>query len=292
VALLAIVAMGIYSLKHPKQTHAESDPAENLPTGFVAVGTETVEDLYHKKYYQRIAKVFDGNLEAQFVCIPKKERMLTETIPDPETYYIMMDKVSVGLFQKFAADTGLGNDWMTAPDPEKPSKMIAVNDPNKLQNPVMNVRVNEAHEFAQRMISKDAKLPTIVQWDKAAGCYDKQRGEGPYKGDWHNGGVAVGRAFKDGPAPVGEAKADESIFKCRDMAGNGREWTRNGHGQKEAIVGKYKFQDSDRIITRGKRFTLDDPLKFSDLEDGIGENEKFSDRHPQLGFRVVIEPEG
>jgi formylglycine-generating enzyme required for sulfatase activity len=285
VTLVALIAMGIYSLRH----HKESDPAENLPTGFVAVGAETVEDLYQKKYYRRIAKVFDGNLEVQFVCIPKKERMLTETIPDPETYYMMMNKVSVGFFQKFAADVGLADDWMKAPDPEAPGKVITVNNPNKLQNPVMNVRVNEAHQFAQRMISKDAKLPTIVQWDKAAGRYDKQKGEGPYKGDWHNGGVAVGRTFEQGPLSIGAAIEDESIFECRDMAGNGREWTRNGHGQKEAYVGSYDFENSDPVITRGRRFTENAPLTFEDLDMNLGEHENFADRHPQLGFRVVVE---
>ena len=282
VALVAIVAMGIYSVKHPKQTHAESDPAENLPTGFVAVGTETVEDLYHKKYYQRIAKVFDGKLEVQFVCIPKKEPMLTETIPDPETYYIMVDKAPVWLFQKFAESSDIGKDWQKSNDPNGEPRL-----------PVVNMTIMEAFRFAQKTFTDKSNLPTRVQWDKAGGYYSSNPPpQGPFRGQWEENKrlrIAVSEQNKhplQKPIEIGTAEDDISFYECRDMGGNGREWIRDVLSPKDHYVPNVNV--GDWLMTRGKSFAEPEPFLFEKDIDG-GQALKYPERYSDIGFRVVIE---
>src|SRR5262249_30051382 len=130
---------------------------------------------------------------------------------DPETFYIMQDKVSAGLFRRYLEQ--MKRKALT------PLKWDMYGD----ECPALGVFILDAHGFATEWLQGD--LPTIEQWDKAAGRYEPNRGEGPYQGTWKpedREQFAVGLSK---PLEIGKTKK-ESLFHVRDMAGNGQEWTR------------------------------------------------------------------
>ena len=89
--------------------------------------------------------------------------------------------------------------------------------------PVLRVDIQEAHRCAEWL---GGALPSVEQWDKAAGRFESDRGVGPFESPFAAGEIAIGRE-KLGPLPVGSAVKDVCKFSgCRDMAGNGLEWTR------------------------------------------------------------------
>jgi formylglycine-generating enzyme required for sulfatase activity len=278
--------MGVYSAKHPKQNGgiAQPDPADTLPNGFQPVGTKTVDDLYKKRYYERIVKTFDDGLEAEFVCIPKTETQLNDNLPDPESFYIMVDKVSVELFHKFAKHVGLSEDWKSK------------NDPNNAKLPVMGSTAKEAYEFAQKMIGNKGNLPKQIQWDKATGYYlkdKKENPEGPFRGHWNEQEpLSIGvsprpSTVRARPMQNGEAKDDNSLYGCRDLAGNGREWLREVVGRKDHFVSE--VEDNEWVVLRGKSFKAPKPFLFAD-DIERPDSEKYPSRRPDIGFRVVIDP--
>src|SRR5262249_26076831 len=120
----------------------------------------------------------------------------------------------------------------------------------------MGVHVDDAQQCAEWLVPGRGALPLESQWDKAAGFYERNRGLGPCKDEvlayadalavlscwpptelqrtasawlsaarlWQKTQVALNRLE---PMQLGEAKGDVSRpFGCRDMAGNGKEWTR------------------------------------------------------------------
>jgi hypothetical protein len=283
MAIIAVVAMGVYSsIKDPKQNGGGGEPTKIiLPEGFKALGDAFEEDFNGKRYFKRIVKEFGPNTTVEFVCIPKKEKKLDETTLDPDTYYIMLDKVPAGLFQEFAVQSKIGSDWEKSNDPDKP------------RLPVMNVTIMEAFGFAQKMFSPQANLPTKDQWDKAAGYYEKDRKQGPFMGDWsENSPLSIAVSAKNRPElekpwKIGEAKDDVSPHGCRDMAGNGREWVRDVHSQKGHFVPD--VHPDDYLMTRGKSFIDPEPFLFEKDIEG-GQAIKFPYRSSDIGFRVVIEP--
>jgi serine/threonine protein kinase len=307
VALFALIAMGVYSYKQKQikehGTVAEADPKETLPEGFEPVDKEDIiKDLSGKRFYRQIVGGIDPNLKAKFVCIPRNKPEVEQGVSDPETFYIMVDKVTVGQFQQFAEKKSIGNEWKKTKIPNKDEtkapRIVEVNDIQKPDLPVINVTVTETHDFGQEMISKKAYLPTYVQWDKAAGYYERQEREGPYKGTWSDDRrqkekdgllINVNRPDASALMPVGSAKDDESIFGCRDMAGNGREWTRNLQTTSPHYVPYPEAKERDVVITRGKEIWLPVPLQFTDLGAEKGGNGYYFERNPDIGFRMVIE---
>src|SRR5262249_55581453 len=123
------------------------------------------------------------------------------------------------------------------------------------QHPVMNVTVYDAWQFAHWL---GGNLPSVAEWNKASGYYEdkEKRGEGPFISAWKKGEIAVDRGL-EGPMPVGTASKDISVFKIRDMAGNGFEWTRdlydNSNG--EAVPLSRKPQEDDFVTLRGRRYS-------------------------------------
>ena len=97
----------------------------------------------------------------------------------------------------------------------------------------MRVHVEEAQHFA---VWLGGNLPTVQQWNKAAGLNKDDRKDdrqpdatGPYRRGrqpFAPEDLGIDRE-QQGPLDVGRARLDESPWGCRDMAGNGREWTRN-----------------------------------------------------------------
>lgn len=255
-----------------------------LPPNFEPDG-DIVTDGKGVKYYQRIVCTVEG-IRVPFILIPHKTHEDRKSIEDPETFYIMENKVSLGLFRKFATRF-----------PEKVSSK-AWDPGTDDQRPVLGMTVDEAHRFASSEWFH-GKLPTAAQWDKAAGRYETSRGEGPYRGIWKaepkaddpNPSIAVyGLGGK--PAAVGSSRDDVSPSGCRDMAGNGYELTRDLLGGKGTVpVNKPKI--SEHVVKlRGHSFTELEPLRYIHLDDE--KNMQFSLPYTEtqfdVGFRVVIEP--
>ncbi len=173
---------------------------------------------------------------------------------DPPTFYMMENKVWNDLYAQFAADpqfTAIRDKYRKRPgcsqlildgelwrrgafvedpkigaiDPDKPP-FFGVDGP-KGRLPVYRVTATEAYCFAEWL---GGNLPTRKQWLKAAGANEPAAaGEaarvGPFAGAADKSDIAVGLA--DGPWPVERGERDLSIYGCRQMAGNGREWARD-----------------------------------------------------------------
>jgi hypothetical protein len=244
-----------------------------LPPKFRPAGPEVVTDLGGKgnPYYQRIRREFPGGLAVEFVLVPKGRRA------DPDTFYMMADKVSVGLFRLFLekTKTQVGAGW---------------NKEDRDDYPVANVSVTEAYRFARWL---NGTLPSPAQWDKAAGLHDSGDHEGPFRGRWEDTPrpqVAVGR---QGPRTVGSAADDVSVFGCRDMAGNGREWT-NAVAPGERWVPLVTPRAGDVVRLRGRDFHEARPLFFRDMEEPgqpVFPACPYEATLPDLSFRVAIQPE-
>ncbi len=279
-------------------------PSRNLslPTGCIpAEGANTIDDR-GLVYYDRILKKV-GNHEVRFRLVKKMRAT------DPDTFYMMDNKVWNGLFAYFAEqrpDDVRNNEWQDGAHAPRtiPSVAEGVTTPAEDENfvnfraadnprlPVVSVAVEDAHRFALWL---GGRLPGVDEWDKAAGMYDSD-GEGPYMQAWDENSkdqIAVNRPYK-GPMKVGTAPMDISPFGLRDMAGNGREWTRDLHATGHIPLPKPATKDM--VMTRGNSHLSRQPLSYDDLEHGSGgvgkpEGTVYLETEPTLGFRVVLDPE-
>jgi hypothetical protein len=235
-----------------------------------APGAAVVKDADGRLLYDRIVAAPPDGLSAEFVLIRRNSSAPT----DPPTFYIMVDKVTVRQFRAFAQakpDQVSSREW------EKGGKANSQDTRNANDvHPVFRVTAGDANHFARWL---GGTLPTARQWDKAAGRFEENPGEGPYRGTWDgtdNRHLAVNRRT-EGPLPAGQADQDVSHFGCRDMAGNGREWTCDGAGP------------DGRVWLRGRSYTAAAPLCFADLtSDGV--SAQFAEvASPFTSFRVVVE---
>jgi hypothetical protein len=226
-------------------------------------------------YYKEITLRLDNNEEVQFVLIPRGQMEQPGAPDDPRTFYISRNKITRGQFGCFAdaaakdpAAEKPGNEW----------KKFAGDHKNM---PIRGVTFRDAYLCA---IWLGGRLPSLDQWDKAAGTWHSSRGHhpywgGPYKGKW--GGkprphVAVGLHLMQ-PVVIDapEDEDDESWYGCRGMAGNCSEWTRG--------------KDRRSVILRGWSFKKERPATFEDLTSNE-RSEDYDETAPDLGFRVVLEP--
>jgi formylglycine-generating enzyme required for sulfatase activity len=260
-----------------------------LPAGDTP-GTETQTDTDGKSFYKKITWSSPGqHSPVEFVLIPHQKS------DDPPSFYMMVDKVSVGLFREFAGSA----EYKDRVPPEGKDRVLPArnekgrgrtmpgwnHDKHPEKYPVFGVTFPEAQLFAKWV---GGEVPTTDQWDKATGLTEwdgKDQSAGPFRGTWggmNPADIAVG---KGKPLPVGQAKADVSIYGCRDMAGNGTEWTCTP-----------LFRDDPILTLRGWSFTNSGPLLFKYLKPERGDPvQNFGSSLPEeadtkLGFRVVIEP--
>jgi serine/threonine-protein kinase len=233
-------------------------PDPSLPSkDWRPLGNDLV--TYKGKFYPRqLERTIEGVKEPLVVLL------IEESAEGGPPFYIMRDKVWVGLFEAFAreAEDVAGGPWREEHEPLLP---------------VRNVTGPQAELFARWLGGPgQGFLPTCEQWDQAAGRNQKPRRAAPFPGDPDDPvGIAVG--LPD-PLPVGAAHRDISPYGCRDMSGNGWERTRLKPG----------FVD---WWLRGKSFGDKCPLQFKELDNAIAL--PFKDPDPETGFRVVIllEPE-
>jgi formylglycine-generating enzyme required for sulfatase activity len=127
------------------------------------------------------------------------------------------------------------------------------------RHPVFRVTPEQAVEFAQVMLH--GRLPSVDQWDKAAGASDNHKTYGPYLVEPPTPGKIAIRRQEQGPIEVGAAEEDVSYWKCRDMAGNGEEITRTlvaGEGE----IPKKKLKPNDAATLRGKSYFMANPWHY------------------------------
>jgi formylglycine-generating enzyme required for sulfatase activity len=158
--------------------------------------------------------------------------------------------------------------------------------------PVLRVTVEEAHQCATWL---GGDLPTTRQWLTAAGRHE-QGIDGPFMGNI--GALRLGEDIavkrqKQGPMPVGSAAKDVSPNGCRDMAGNGREWTRttaktdNPEDDDEVVRFPASSGSRPKVWLMGHPYDDEEPLLFAtDVPDQVS----YGSVHYNVGFRVVIEP--
>ena len=178
-------------------------------------------------------RAVEGRIFAERIyCTPAEKRIELVLIPheskdDPPTFYMLKSKVTNELFGAFVAETSasrslnpLSNDWHLggrAGTEDRPATECP-------QHPVYGVHIEDAEAFAAWL---GGRLPSAKQWDKAAGRGETEH-EGPFTvplAQLRPRLVAYNRK-EEGPAPVGESRADVSTHMCTDMAGNGYEYTR------------------------------------------------------------------
>jgi serine/threonine protein kinase/formylglycine-generating enzyme required for sulfatase activity len=311
-----------------------------LPPGCQKDSEKVDYDAWGVPYYKEISRVLADGTRVQFLLVPRKPAgECRDGKTDPvATFYIMRDKVSFGLYRRFASESGKqvpAAVGLLVPA-AAPAPLLAVSFAvaaweHTDRYPVLGLTVEEADFFAK--VGLGGLLPTRQQWDKAAGCNERDRGEGPYRGSWDRwepwlgsstwgllaapsaiGPLAAACAscpgverlvrpeverllrpdvaiYPHGPRPVGTSRDDVSPFGCRDMAGNGYEWTRTLVDRPQEVP--LRPDDSRRrvwVVLRGQGFrTPDRPLTYSDLE-GTSEKCPYENRLREGSFRVVIEP--
>jgi formylglycine-generating enzyme required for sulfatase activity len=227
-----------------------------------------------------------------FLLIPMQDR-----VKDPRSFYIMKNKVSNKLFAAFMKSKeapGLlereskNKPWVLREEWQKggraDDKDLGVVGKDDL--PALRVTVVEAYCFASWL---GGDLPSRQEWEKAAGQFEKNPRPGPFVPPWNpedKNQIAVNRQA-DGPMPVGRATKDISPFGCRDMSGNGLEWTRT-FKLRGGRVPLDNPQKDDLVVLVARSYEHQKPLTFEDLERRP-ETEKYQNASEEIGFRVVLE---
>ena len=249
-------------------------PAAWLPETFEPLDGAVLVEAQGAYYYDRIVRTFPRGAPVVFILIPNNDQHPY----GPDTFYIMEDMVWNGLFRMF--------------DPLGPEDV-------QEQLPAMGMDVETADRFARWLVGPYGRLPSVEQWNKAAGTYYHQmhpdRGrEGPFLPDWDPSDPYQIGLDRDQPLPVGTASHDVSHpFRCRDMAGNGLEWTRDlSHDERTIPLSADPGPFATVILrSRSYRWPRPQPLTYADLQPAApAEAGPYHEGQPDIGFRVVIEP--
>jgi formylglycine-generating enzyme required for sulfatase activity len=208
----------------------------------------------------------------------------------------MENKVSNRLFEQFVAKQPKALEkslWSKGPSINE--KQVGAKVKLNMDWPVFMTTAAEAHAFAAWM---GGRLPSARQWDKAAGLDAPTGLPGPYRAPWDKSSkteIAVNRVL-EGPLPAGAATADISPLGCRDMAGNGYEWTRSLVAPTEGFV-RREYPDiqgegmyRDMVLLRGQSYVNEEPLRYDTLK-ASSDYQPHADHEPKfdVSFRVVID---
>jgi hypothetical protein len=231
-----------------------------LPVHCEKIDNETAEDRIGTRYYRHVHRVFADGSRVEFVLIPQGSSR------DPQTFYLMRDKVTRALFAAYARDRADLIDTKRAWEKTVPANLPTDNWP------VMAVNVFDAQRYAREYAY--AELPTKEQWDKASGLYEQpQPNRGPYTGTWSQEKPLAIALDRPTPQPVGTMADDVAQpFGIRDMAGNGFEWTRSVQGAAAVNQGSLlpdtppRGIDPESLSLRGWSFEFKQPLTYDVFE--------------------------
>jgi serine/threonine protein kinase len=257
-----------------------------------------IRDRTNRWFFRTIERRFPNEQAIRFVLIPEEGLQPKAGKQEPRSFYIMVNKVSVNDFERYVADVEGQDPALRQQLGDGVREQLNSAD-RKL--PILEVSGQYAFQFAEWLGGRaTGSLPTVAQWNKAAGLYEKRKPpwtEGPYKGVWAPDKlkIAVGPVDRK-PMRVGEAQDDEGPFGCHDMGGNGLEWTRSladDIDEGEVPPPSSARMDADRsVFLRGRPFNYEKgPVTYKELEQnavlGTCQLKKGS---RTLGLRVIIEP--
>jgi hypothetical protein len=298
LALAVFVLLAL--LLADKFKKAPAPAADWLPQGWAAEdGAAFIQDRNGSRFFQRIGRDVGGQ-HVVMVAVPR------DGPNDPATFYMMENKVwndfykifdddsqAKALFKKYAPP-GSGLETLVPKEPlwkrgayvpqaadhgPDTPPFFGVDGP-KGRLPVFRVTVTQAHCFAEWL---GGRLPTREQWRKAAGADDPSR-VGPFVGPPEKQGFAV--AQDTGPWPVDRGDLDVSIHGCRQMAANGREWTRDLNDGKTLPL--TEFVREPRAYTMGRSYEAKSPpLTFKEMQTDNSLPVTRTD--PTVSFRFVLE---
>jgi len=289
-ALFAGIAAGLAYWNGRPTINGKDSPIVDvaLPPGFRPAAGAGVVDISGRPLYDRIVRDLPAKTEVQFVLVRPTQAN------DPPPFYIMRDKVSnhvYGLFAK-ARPNEAGDLWKlggVASDSPNPVALGVAAFPNY---PVVRVSVDEARRCAAWL---GGSLPTARQWDKAAGRFDDAAG--PFAGDGnlsdHACGVGQGELLPANRSPIAT-----SLFGCRDMAGNGYEWTRSTNADESVDVPFDQPDWNDRVSLRATTYKKGgERYLFAGRPAGGDSEFRYKDPGPSgrpgaqddVSFRVVVD---
>ncbi len=147
--------------------------------------------------------------------------------------------------------------------------------------PVFHVGVLDAYRCARWM---KGLLPTVEQWDAAAGIDRSEVAEGPYRGHWDSEerlDIAV-EPPRNGTCHVGSCKDDVNIFGLRDMAGNGQEWTASILDQSKTVPLEEPSSPSSRFAREATPHARHSIIERCAIKTKLSRNSITNDRRPSL----------
>jgi serine/threonine protein kinase/formylglycine-generating enzyme required for sulfatase activity len=215
---------------------------------------------------------------------------------DPPPFYIMETKASnrhLRAFTKARPEEEIGNQWRQGGCNGDGRSLLIAGDCEDY--PVFRITVEEANRFAQ-WVGETCHIPTVAQWEKAAGILDGAKG--PFEGNggvaWRRGDFALrppdgGELADVKPMPVGTARKDRSRFGCLGLASNGREWTRTvSRGPDKGRAWDFSEPvNGRRFFWRGQSYLASFPFEHD--PDGTVTDQPGNEGSETLSFRVVIE---
>jgi hypothetical protein len=259
-------------------------PPVSCPEGCVKADGASFAEVDGKRYWDQVVHTGITGEPIRFRLIGRSKA------DDPPSFYLMETKVTRAQFHRAMSDPRMGSllaersaghPW--AVQGKWQETQAVAGDQGPL--PVFDVTVTEAHCFAELL---GGRLPTEAQWDKAGGGLDGA--EGPYKPECDpKRDIALG--LKE-PRPVGTSPGEESIFHILDMAGNGREFTRELQDpgpRRRTVPLSDPDKDRDRVILRGHSFLRSRPFKFPPPGEGRPQVLEYGESRGDVGFRVVLE---
>jgi formylglycine-generating enzyme required for sulfatase activity len=289
--LAVVIGWAVFSVLHGRTIPTTSSQVQAevdwLPPGIEKGEGAVIKAVDGKKFYDRIVKVLPNDRRIPFRLIPR------ENDSDPPTFYMMENKVDNALFLLASEDkdfqtkleefrkeypwAGLG-EWNQGGVAS--GENVGISDGSL---PVLRVSVVEAYHLASWL---KGRLPSVQQWEKAAGRFNGD--DGPFTQRLENGDVGVGLG-KTGPLPTDRKKCPVSRFGIRDMAGNGREWTRNIALNNSRTVPVKDPKRDELVVLRGNSYVARAPLLFTEI-DQRSDSMPYEQVSPFTSFRVVLEP--
>jgi hypothetical protein len=304
VAVLALAALAAWWF-WPRRPPVDWVPQGWSPVAGADGKPEVKEDRNGKRFYTRLSRDVGGQTVV-LVLVP-------QALPsDPPTFYIMENKVWNDLYATLLQDEGLqarlARDrkhrdlkHLFSPDPDLwrqgaatlkrsfifSSKFVPVGVKGRGRVPVFRVTAQEAAYAAEVL---GGRLPSLKQWQKATGEGEDDR-PGPFDGDPRNlQGLAL--AQDGGAWPVTQGKRDVSMWGCREMVSNGKEWTRSPGPNDEGELPLTTFRLDHRVIVVGASYSDKEKQAqtFGNLfRETASALPPPSDEPPEISFRIVVE---